>query len=193
VLRLPCLSCALCLSHAPIRLAFIPKSFAPGIKPNTPYATILAAVERPFGTGSIHINTSSPTAYPVINPHYLETGIDRLLSFSATKAMMTLLQTPPFSYSVAAPFIPAKIKMTDAEITDYVNKAIGTSSHPIGTASLFPRSDGGVVDPNLKVYGTTNVRVVDASVIPQQICAHSQATVYGVAELGASLIKKAHS
>jgi len=32
--------------------------------------------------------------------------------------------------------------------------------HPIGTASMLPRKLGGVVDPNLRVYGVTCVRVV---------------------------------
>lgn len=31
---------------------------------------------------------------------------------------------------------------------------------------MFPREDGGVVDARLKVYGTTNLRVVDASIFP---------------------------
>ena len=40
----------------------------------------------------------------------------------------------------------------------------------------------GVVDGTLKVYGTTNLRVVDASIIPNQIGAHTQASVYAIAE-----------
>ena len=40
----------------------------------------------------------------------------------------------------------------------------------------------GVVDGALKVYGTTNLRVVDASVLPLQLGAHIQATVYAIAE-----------
>ena len=47
----------------------------------------------------------------------------------------------------------------------------------------------GVVDAQLKVYDTTNVRVVDASVLPLQISAHLSATLYGFAEKAADLIK----
>ena len=34
----------------------------------------------------------------------------------------------------------------------------------------------------MRVYGTTNVRVVDASVFPILIAAHTQATVYAIVE-----------
>jgi len=39
---------------------------------------------------------------------------------------------------------------------------------------LAPRRVGGVVDPSLKVYGTRNVYVIDASVIPFEPSAHLQ-------------------
>lgn len=54
---------------------------------------------------------------------------------------------------------------------------------------MLPRELGGVVDPTLKVYGTANVRVVDASVIPHLMSGHTSAAVYAVAERAASLIK----
>jgi choline dehydrogenase-like flavoprotein len=49
---------------------------------------------------------------------------------------------------------------------------------------------GGVVSPDLKVYGTKNVRVIDASVLPFQVCGHLTSTLYAVAEKAADTIKK---
>ncbi len=44
------------------------------------------------------------------------------------------------------------------------------------------------MDPELKVYGTRNVRVVDASVIPMQISGHLSSTLYAVAGRAADMI-----
>ncbi len=39
---------------------------------------------------------------------------------------------------------------------------------------MLPREKNGVVDPNLRVYGTRNIRVVDCSVVPLQVASHTQ-------------------
>jgi choline dehydrogenase-like flavoprotein len=51
------------------------------------------------------------------------------------------------------------------------------------------RDLGGVVDPNLRVYGTGNVRVVDASVLPYQIDGHLTSTLYALSERAADIVK----
>ena len=61
--------------------------------------------------------------------------------------------------------------------------------HPIGSASMMSRDLGGVVDPFLKVYGTRNVRVVDASVMPFQVSGHLTSTLYALSEKAAEIIK----
>lgn len=53
---------------------------------------------------------------------------------------------------------------------------------------MVPRQDGGVVDPELKVYGTSNVRVVDLSVMPIHLSSHPQTIAYAVAEKAAEII-----
>lgn len=56
---------------------------------------------------------------------------------------------------------------------------------------MMSKELGGVVDPELRVYGTSNVRVVDASVLPTQFSGHLTATLYAVAEKASDFIKKA--
>jgi choline dehydrogenase-like flavoprotein len=54
---------------------------------------------------------------------------------------------------------------------------------------MLPREQGEVVDPKLRVYGTKNVRVVDASIFPLILRGNPQALVYAVAEKAADMIK----
>ena len=54
------------------------------------------------------------------------------------------------------------------------------------------RSLGGVVGADLLVYDTSNLRVIDASILPIQLSAHLSSTIYGVAEKAADIIKAAY-
>ncbi|KAF9466970.1 glucose-methanol-choline oxidoreductase [Collybia nuda] len=54
---------------------------------------------------------------------------------------------------------------------------------------MTPRSQGGVVDPSLVVYGTSNVRVADLSVIANIPGIHTVSLAYMVAERAAEIIK----
>ncbi|KAK4699715.1 hypothetical protein P7C70_g6541, partial [Phenoliferia sp. Uapishka_3] len=60
--------------------------------------------------------------------------------------------------------------------------------HPIGTTAMLPRNQNGVVSPELVVYGTQNLRVIDAGIIPLHISTHIQSAAYAIGEKGAALI-----
>ncbi len=55
---------------------------------------------------------------------------------------------------------------------------------------MLPQELSGVVDPTLKVYGTSNVRVVDASIIPHEMSGHPTAAIYAMAERASQIIKR---
>lgn len=55
---------------------------------------------------------------------------------------------------------------------------------------MMPRDQGGVVDPRLRVYGTKNVRVADASIVPLHVRGNTVSLTYAIAEKAADLIKQ---
>lgn len=57
---------------------------------------------------------------------------------------------------------------------------------------MLPREKGGVVSSELRVYGTQNVRVVDASIMPFQISGHLSSTLYAIAGKASDLIKDSY-
>ncbi|KAI3338797.1 GMC oxidoreductase-domain-containing protein [Ustulina deusta] len=97
---------------------------------------------------------------------------DRLI---ATDAMAALLPMPP-----------AGLRTQDLKdrtaLMETIKSMAHTESHPSGTAAMVPRSAGGVVDTALRVYGTGNLRVVDASVMPLIPSGHIQSAIYTIAE-----------
>ena len=56
---------------------------------------------------------------------------------------------------------------------------------------MAPRSSGGVVDPELRVYEVKGLRVVDASIFPTIVSGHTASPVIAVAEKAADMIKEA--
>ncbi|CUA76134.1 Oxygen-dependent choline dehydrogenase [Rhizoctonia solani] len=159
-------------------------------KANTSYMSLVTAIQHPFSRGNIrkHINTSDPLVAPRIDPNYFSKSIETLAL--TIKFGQKLSKTEPLASMIVARQDPAPEVTSDAAIIEYVKANAQSIHHPIGTAALAPKELGGVVDVNLKVYGTDNVRVVDASIIPLHIGTHIQRTVYGIAEKAAAIIKE---
>jgi choline dehydrogenase-like flavoprotein len=128
----------------------------------------------------------------LIDPRYGSNPTDVAILKAALRFNLRLLATPSLSQLRPNPLFPSP-NATDDELEAYVRTHIETEYHPSGTAAMMPLDLGGVVDPSLRVWGTTNLRVVDASIFPLLPAAHLQAVVYGVAEKAADLIKAAQS
>jgi choline dehydrogenase len=54
---------------------------------------------------------------------------------------------------------------------------------------MLPKEEGGVGAERLKVYGTGNLRIVDASLFPMSIRSNPLTTGYAFAEKAADIIK----
>ncbi|PQE05516.1 aryl-alcohol dehydrogenase protein [Rutstroemia sp. NJR-2017a BBW] len=73
---------------------------------------------------------------------------------------------------------------------ELIRSSTMTNYHPCGTCSMMREDLGGVVNGRLRVYGTRNVRVVDASVIPVIPRGNIITSVYALAEKAADMIKE---
>ncbi|KAK2811191.1 hypothetical protein FQN50_002288 [Emmonsiellopsis sp. PD_5] len=128
----------------------------------------------PFSRGSVHIGSSDPLEHPLINPNFYLIDWDIITMVEMCKHTRKYWSTEPASRSVVSEVTPAT-----------------PNTHPVGTLAMMPKELGGVVDPALKVYGATNVRVVDASVMPFQVSGHLSSTLYAIAERAVDIIKGA--
>ncbi|WAQ86178.1 hypothetical protein PtA15_6A810 [Puccinia triticina] len=106
----------------------------------------------------------------------------------AAKKARKIMEQPQYKNIILNKQFLGPSVQSDAEWLVSVKNCVRTESHPLGTCALMPKDHAGVVDPQLKVYGTENLRVVDASVIPIQIGAHPALTIYAIAEKAAELI-----
>lgn len=71
----------------------------------------------------------------------------------------------------------------------YLRNTATTTFYSSGPAAILPRDQDGVVDERLRVYGTSNLRIVDASIFPLIPRSNLMATTYAVAERAANIIK----
>ncbi|KAH6632090.1 hypothetical protein F5144DRAFT_592927 [Chaetomium tenue] len=163
----------------------------PSTTPPSQYITIAALLTRPLSRGSTHITSPNPTTKPAIDPRYLTHPVDRAtLARHVRFIEQTLAAAEPLAGRLRRDAdAGAGEGMGDVEEGRFLSERAGASTLYTSTCSMMPREVGGVVDAGLRVYGTRNVRVVDASVMPFITRGDTMATVYGIAEKAAVEIR----
>ncbi|KAJ6442287.1 glucose oxidase [Purpureocillium lavendulum] len=163
------------------------------------YGTMLQILQYPFSFGSIHIQKggsgkATSEDKPRIDPAYYGGDNGRLdidVMKECVQFARNISSTEPLAGIIHKPASPdASTLESDSKLQEWIVGNTITDWHPVGTCGMGGRKgiDGGVVDERLRVYGVAGLRVVDASVMPLQISAHLQATVYAIAEKGAQMI-----
>ncbi|KAI4741233.1 FAD/NAD(P)-binding domain-containing protein [Aureobasidium sp. EXF-12298] len=147
----------------------------------------------PFSRGSIHIQSNDSATPAAINPNYFQLDYDLKQQIGTAKAVRKLAGSDALCDVVTGELSPGlqsvPLNATDEVWAKAIKEGYRSNYHYISTAAMMAQDLGGVVDTNLLVYGVDNVRVVDASVIPFQVCGHLTATIYAIAERAAEAIK----
>ncbi len=148
--------------------------------------TILPTLLHPKSRGSVKLASSDPLAPPVIQPNFLseKEDMDQLVT-GVKKALEIYKQKSfePYLEKVNAPIDAS----SDEAIKTHIRKSVETVYHPVGTCKMG-NDEMAVVDNELRVHGVTNLRVIDASIMPKIVTGNTNASVYMIAEKAADMI-----
>lgn len=155
---------------------------------------------QPRSKGYLQLRDTNPFSHPKIFGNYLTDPKDMATLLEAAKYVVKLGQSEAFKkyapqlhlaeYPSCITYAPG----TDAYWECAIKTMVISLHHQIATCRMGPPNDPyAVVDPELRVYGVEGLRVVDSSVIPKPISAHTNAPAIMIGEKAADMIKRTWS
>lgn len=141
---------------------------------------------RPHSRGRLAIRSLDPFDQARIEPNYLADALDCQTIEAGIRIARDIHHQRGFRGLWENEFWPA-----ERDPLEHARATGGTVYHPVGTCRMGADSRS-VVDPELRVRGVENLRVIDASVMPQLISANTNATAIMIGERGAALLAGAH-
>ncbi|XP_075973275.1 ecdysone oxidase-like [Anticarsia gemmatalis] len=151
---------------------------------------------HPHSSGNISLSSRNPKDSPIIFPNYFKDPRDIELTVSAIEKVLEVLNT---TYFKSVNGFLGRIKWPACDefelgSRDYF-KCIslnvgGTVYHPVGTCKMGTNTTNSVVSSRLKVHGVKNLRVIDASVMPNHVSGNTNGPCVMIGERAAELIKE---
>lgn len=99
-----------------------------------------------------------------------------------------IYRTSPQAEITGAELSPGEQAQSDEALDEHVRATAGTTQHPLGTCRMGT-GPMAVVDPQLRVIGMAGLRVIDASVMPDETGGNINAPTIMIAERAADIIK----
>nr|CAI5848985.1 unnamed protein product [Callosobruchus analis] len=157
---------------------------------------VFAMMLRPKSRGEIKLRSKDPLDYPLLYHNYLSHPHDVNVLREGTKAAVAYGQTEALRrfgarfHAVPPPNCKHLPLYTDEYWECYIRQYTLSIYHYSCTAKMGPESDPwAVVDPELRVYGVSGLRVIDASIMPFVTNGNINAPVIMIGEKGADMIK----
>jgi len=159
-----------------------------GIIPYTkPAMSFVVNACHPEARGRVRLRSADPLAPPVIEHALLESEQDLRRQVAGCRIARRLLQTAAFRPYVEREFLPGPERQDDAALAEHVRRTSFLGYHPVGSCRMGP-DEAAVVTPELRVRGIAGLRVADASIMPRQVAANTNAAAMMIGEKGAELL-----
>jgi choline dehydrogenase len=147
---------------------------------------------RPTSRGSIMIRSNNPLDYPKILPNAYSTEQDVAEMLAAVKFVRRIASMPAMAEIIEEEVLPGPSIASDEDLIQDFRKRSGTVYHPVSTCRMGPDPSRSVVDPRLKVHGLAGLRIVDASIFPDNISGNTNAPAIMTGAKGAAMILEDH-
>ncbi len=148
---------------------------------------------RAQSRGKVSLASKDPLKMPRIECRYLSEEKDLQSLRSGLRIAREAFKQPAFADVLGPEVFPGAAVQSDAALDAYIRDSLHTANALVGTCRMGRANDpDSVVDPSLKVIGTQNLRVVDASVMPVIPGGQTGSSTTMLAERAADLIRAAH-
>jgi choline dehydrogenase len=152
--------------------------------------TARIGVLHPQSRGSVRLRSADPFATPIIRFNMLTEAADVDRMVQALKACRELYATTPLRELVESELLPGEDVRTDAQIIAYLRQHTEHRHHPLGTCRMGPSGDpDAVVDARLRVHGIENLRVADASIMPDDPSGNTNVPTIMIGEKAADMLR----
>ena len=143
---------------------------------------------RPTSRGEINIVSDDSREDPKIKMNYLSTEDDRYVAAQGLKLIRKImLETETFKKYKPEEYRPGLHLKEDEELVKAGSEYAQTIFHPVGTCKMGDDILS-VVNDKLSVHGLQNLRIVDASIMPNITSGNTNAPTIMIAEKGAEFI-----
>jgi choline dehydrogenase len=156
-----------------------------------PGAMVLLINSYPESTGRIGLASADPTAAPLIECRLLEAQADMRILVRGVGMVRKIMSQEPIAKLIEREEIPGAEIATAADLETHVRGHTTISLHPVGTCRMGV-DDEAVVGPDLRVRGTQNLWIADASIMPSHTSPNINAACMMIGmKLGQELATKA--
>ena len=145
---------------------------------------------HPASRGAIRLRSPAYQDPPIVSMSLLGDPGDVAQFAAVGRAVREIFEAGPLARFVTGEIAPGPGVVSDADWERHILSSSFGSSHPVGTCRMGAETEYvAVVDPELRVRGVGNLRVVDASVMPTLISGNTNAATIMIAERAADLIR----